>query len=168
MYSVSLGFESAIGRIQSLLDSNFTSEALVTSVFTAEKTLRRTLRQLMVSSGFISTHADALLKQLRGLHAVGDAWRFCDPQHSKLPQIIGNADWQVLTTCADMRNRLIHGTRVYPSGLCADQTRVLLKTLRRVKRALDKRYHYSGWAPHRKRMKSTLHADPHVPLERKA
>ena len=42
MYSVSLGFESAIARIQSLLDSNFTSEALVTSVFTAEKTLRRT------------------------------------------------------------------------------------------------------------------------------
>ncbi len=60
MYSVTLGFDSAIDRIQSLPDSGFSSEALVTSVFTAEKTLRRTLRQLMVSSGFISTQAVSL------------------------------------------------------------------------------------------------------------
>ncbi len=168
MYSVTLGFDSAIDRIQSLPDSGFSSEALVTSVFTAEKTLRRTLRQLMVSSGFISTHADAQLKQLRGLQAVGDAWRFYDPQHSKLPQVIGNPDWQVFTTGADMRNKLIHGTRVYKSSECVQQTQAMLAALQRVKRALDKRYRYSGWTPHTKRTKSALHADPRVRIARKA
>src|SRR6266571_2036592 len=136
MYSVKLGFDAAIERIESLLEANFNSEALVTSVFTAEKTLRRTLRQLMVSSGFISAHAVAQLKQLRGLHAVAQAWRYYDPRHTTLPQVIGNQDWQVFTTGADMRNKLIHGTRVYTSAACVDQTKAILDALKRAKRAL--------------------------------
>jgi len=168
MYSIRLGFDSAIERIQLLLDSGFSSEALVTSVFTAEKTLRRTLRQLMVSSGFISTHADAQLKQLRGLGAVGDAWRYYDPQHSKLVQVIGNPDWQLLTTGANMRNQLVHGIRVYKVAACVQHTQAMLDALARVKRGLDKRYGYSGWTPHTKRTKSRLHADPRVRISRKA
>ena len=167
MYSVTLGFDAAIERIESLLEAGFNSEALVTSVFTAEKTLRRTLRQLMVSSGFISTHADAQLKQLRGLHAVGGAWRYYDPRHATLPQVIGNQDWQVFTTGADMRNQLVHGTRVYTSAACVQQTNAMVEALKRVKRALDDQYGYSGWTPHSKRLKSSLHADPRVRMRRK-
>lgn len=70
MYSVTMGFDAAMDRIKSLLKQSYNSEALVTSVFTAEKTLRRTLRHLVVSAGFISRHADEILRR-RGREGVG-------------------------------------------------------------------------------------------------
>src|SRR5437773_1383643 len=112
MYSVTMGYDAAVDRIKSLLKNRYNSEALVTSVFTAEKTLRRTLRQLIVSSGFISRHADDILKRLGGLHAVGESWYLYDPANRRLVDIVRNRDWQIIAEAAKMRNNMIHGISV--------------------------------------------------------
>lgn len=61
MYPVSIGYAGAIQRINELLRNGHDAEALVTTAFTIEKTLRRTLRQLVVSAGFRSTDADKIV-----------------------------------------------------------------------------------------------------------
>ena len=70
MYPENLGYESATARIGSLLSSGHETEALVTVAFTTEKTLRRTLRQRIVSARFISRVGDKLVGGLRGLDAI--------------------------------------------------------------------------------------------------
>jgi hypothetical protein len=62
MYPVKLGYNTAKKRIDELTQNGHHSESLVTSVFTAEKTIRRTLRQLIVSAGFKSTIANKIIK----------------------------------------------------------------------------------------------------------
>lgn len=84
MYPVSLGFAEAQRRINSLLRNGHAAEALVTSVFTVEKTLRRTLKQLIISAGFTSRQATRILKEYRGLKSLKDHWDLFDPANRKL------------------------------------------------------------------------------------
>ncbi len=84
MYPVTLGYEAAMARINTLLSSGHETEALVTVVFTTEKTLRRTLRQIIVSAGFMSRIGDKIVGGLRGLEAIKTGWELYDPQHRKL------------------------------------------------------------------------------------
>lgn len=62
MYPVRLGIDVAKNRINSLIENGHQAEALLTAVFTFEKTLHRTLKQLIVSSGFRSKDANQLIK----------------------------------------------------------------------------------------------------------
>ena len=52
MYPVKLGYKDAVKRVRTLIENGHDAEALLTAMFTAEKTLYRTLRQLVISSGF--------------------------------------------------------------------------------------------------------------------
>lgn len=162
MYPVRLGYFTAVARINSLLQHGHDAEALVTSVFTAEKTLRRTLRQLVVSAGFISPVADKIIGNLRGLEAVKNAWELYDPRHRKLADLLAQADWKVFKDAAEMRNKLVHGERVYSLAACSQTATAVLASLATVKLALDNEYGYSGWATARSRRTSQLHRDPKV------
>ncbi|WP_018607183.1 hypothetical protein [Uliginosibacterium gangwonense] len=162
MYPVSLGYSTAVARITALLQNGHDAEALVTSVFTAEKTLRRTLRQLVVSAGFPSSIADKIVGNLRGLDAVKNAWELYDPKHRKLADILQAPDWKVFKEAAEMRNKLVHGEKVYALAVCRKTANDVLAALTNVKSTLDTEYNYSGWTKALSRRTSRLHVDPKV------
>jgi hypothetical protein len=162
MYPVKLGYSTATTRIGNLLNNGHDAEALVTTAFTVEKTLRRTLRQLVVSSGFTSTAADRLVGNLRGLEAVKNSWDIYDPLHRKLTDLLAQPDWKLFKNSAEMRNKMVHGERVYDLAVCKKQAQETLMALDRVKIFFDKEYGYSGWTTTSKRLKSRLHVDPKV------
>lgn len=162
MYPVRLGYTTAVARIHLLLQDGHDAEALVTSVFTAEKTLRRTLRQLVISAGFISRIADKVVGGLRGLEAVKNSWELYDPKHRKLTDLLAPEHWKVFKDAAEMRNKLVHGERVYSVATYRQTTTDVLAALEAVKAILDSEYGYSGWTTARSRRTSQLHRDPKV------
>ena len=97
MYPVRLGHDVAIRRIERLLENGHHAEALVTSVFTIEKVLRRTLKELIVSAGFTSKAANLLMKRFNGFKMTTEVWWCFDPAGEKLPTIIGNRHWQAIS-----------------------------------------------------------------------
>jgi hypothetical protein len=113
MYPVTLGYDEAKKRIQSLLRDGYCSEALVTAVFTVEKMFRRTLRQIIVSAGFTSKAANDLIRSANGLTALKDRWSIYEPNHKTLVEIIGNKNWEQVKELSKIRNELIHGVRLY-------------------------------------------------------
>lgn len=164
MYPVTLGYDEAKKRIESLLRDGYCSEALVTAVFTAEKMLRRTLRQIIVSAGFTSKSAEQLMSLARGLTALKEQWFIYEPHQRTLVEVIGNQEWQQICTLAKMRNKLIHGIRVYEAEYCQEQAEKFLFTLDLVKEKLESTYGYSGWERLAARKKSKLHIDPKIKL----
>lgn len=160
MYPVSLGYGTAKQRISDLMSNGHHAEALVTTAFTVEKTLRRTLRHVVVSCGFQSKMAEKIVEGLRGLDAIKRAWELYDPQHRGLPSVVGNADWNIFQTTATMRNKMVHGERVYDLAHCQRQATDALAALDRLKATLDAEYGYSGWNRLRVRKVSRLHTDP--------
>lgn len=164
MYPVRLGFEIAKKRIEELTKNGHHSESLVTSVFTAEKTIRRTLRQLIVSAGFKSIIANKIIKRLNGVYQLVDAWELYDPQHRKLTEVVSVADIQIIKEAAQKRNKLIHGEQVFKLDLCRDETKKVLDALDRIKGKFDQVYNYSGWTNISKRKVSKLHTDPKVKM----
>jgi len=169
MYPVTIGYAGAVQRITDLMNNGHHAEALVTTAFTVEKTLRRTLRQIVVSAGFRSTIAEKIVKDLRGLDAIKKAWELYDPAHRTLPAIVGDADWKTFQDTATMRNKLVHGERVYKLAECQQQATDALAALNRVKAALDREYSFSGWDKLKVRKTSRLHVDPvHKWLKRAA
>jgi hypothetical protein len=162
MYPVRLGYDSATQRIERLMEHGHHSEALVTSVFTVEKTLRRTLRQIVVSAGFASRYADKIVDNLRGLEALKEAWELYEPNRAKLTEIVPVGDWTIFKDAAEMRNKMVHGKRVYGLETCRIETKKVLDGLARLKMIFDQRYGYSGWKTLKGRIKSRLHEDPKV------
>ena len=92
LYPVRIGYQGALTRVNALVSNGHHVEALVSTVFTIEKTLRRTLRQLIVSAGFTSAMADKVIRNLRGLDAIKTGWELYDPHHRKLLDMISDAD----------------------------------------------------------------------------
>lgn len=164
MYPVRLGYDTAVKRIRKLITNGHHPEALVTSMFTVEKTLRRTLRQIVVSAGFASKHADKLVGGLRGLDALKKAWELYEPNNTQLSSIIREADWRVFKDAAEMRNKMVHGERTYELETCKRDAEKVLDALDRVKNDFDNRYGYSGWTTLTGRVRSKLHADPKVKI----
>lgn len=161
MYPVSIGYAGAVQRINDLISNGHNAEALVTTAFTVEKTIRRTLRQLVVSAGFRSIDAEKIVKGLGGLERLKDTWELYDPKHRKLPALIG-ADWATFDATAKMRNKLVHGERVYNLADCRTQAIDTLAALNRLKAAFDAEYGYSGWDRLKVRRVGHLHKDPKV------
>lgn len=161
MYPVSIGYAGAVQRIKYLINNGHDAEALVTTAFTVEKTIRRTLRQLVVSAGFRSIDAEKIVKGLGGLERLKDTWELFDPKHRKLPGFIGD-DWATFVETAKMRNKLVHGERVYNLADCRTAANNTLDALDRLKAAFDTEYGYSGWDRPRARRVSHLHKDPKI------
>lgn len=162
MYPVKLGYAGAVHRVNGLIANGHHAEAFVTAVFTAEKTLRRTLRQIIVSAGFRSIIADKIIRRLGGIHAISEAWELYDPCNRKLTALISRDDWQVIQRAAEMRNKLVHGTLVFPLIYCQQQACAVLGALNNVKSNLDAEYGFSGWTSWDSRKKAQLHVDPKV------
>lgn len=162
MYPVSLGYPEAIKRINKLLSNGHHAEALLTSVFTVEKTLHRTLKQLIVSAGFPSKQAQALLERFRGIESIKQVWPCFDPRHEKLADFLTQPTLKTLTEAQTMRNRMVHGTTVYNLSLCETTARAVLQVLADIKVAFDNRYGFNGWERVSVRYTSKLHTDPKV------
>lgn len=162
MYSVRLGFESAKKRIKKLRKNGHYAEYLVTSMFTVEKTLRRTLRELIVSAGFTSKNADKLMLQIRGLDSIKKNWELFDPKERKITTVISENNWSQIKRLSKLRNDLVHGRRTYSIEKCRKEGDEIFKIMQSIKTTFDKEYGYSGWREHTKRYKSTLHSDPIV------
>ncbi len=162
MYPARMGHDVAIKRIERLLKNGHHAEALVTSMFTVEKVLRRTLKELIVSAGFTSKAANQLTKHFDGFQKIKEAWWCFDPAGEALPTIIGNQNWEPKRTAATMRNKLVHGERVYSLDECETQAKRLLKSLRHIETTFQARYGYSGWEKNSTRRVSKLHLDPRV------
>lgn len=162
MYPVKLGYDEAIKRIRTLIQSGHHAEALLTSIFTVEKTLRRMLKQLMVSAGFRSTDANTLCESLRGIEAIKANWPVFDPSHRSLPSMIPNKQWARIAEGIKMRNKLVHGARVFDLAKCKDQAEAVLDGLDALRTEFKNTYGYDGWDRVAVRRKSQLHTDPKV------
>jgi hypothetical protein len=131
-------------------------------VFTAEKTIRRTLRQLIVSSGFKSIIASKVIGRFNGVYQLVDAWELYDPQHRKLTDVVSANDIKIIKEAAQKRNKLIHGEQVFKLDLCKEETKKVIEALDNIKRQFDTEYGYSGWTNIAVRKVSSLHIDPKV------
>lgn len=162
MYPVRLGYERARRRLNRLLEHGHCAEALVSSMATVEKTLRRTLRQLIVSTGFTSADAEKLVRKMHGLHNIKGQWALYDTRGRGLVEIIGNQQRGILKNCAKMRNNLFHGTQVYELKTCEREAKKVIAALDAIKECLEDTYGYSGWEKISGRKTRRLHLEPKV------
>lgn len=162
MYPVSLGYAEAVKRINALLKNGHNAEALLTSVFTVEKTLHRTLKQLIVSAGFPSKQAEALISQFKGMEKAKQVWPCFDPRHEALSTFVAPPTLKTIAEAQTMRNKLVHGTAVFSQAVCEATARAVLVALDDLKKSLDVRYGFNGWTKVSVRRTSRLHADAKV------
>jgi hypothetical protein len=144
MYPVSLGFDEALRRIEQLSKNGHHAEALLTSVFTFEKTARRALRLCIVARGFTSKQAEALLKFANGLEKIKEIWPVFARGNETLPTLIG-INWQHLKKAQTMRNDLVHGKRVYNLDECEAVSTKVIMALKTFKHELDKNLEHDVW-----------------------
>lgn len=165
MYPIRLGYNVAKNRINRLIKNRFPAEAFLTSVFTVEKMLRRTLKQLIISAGFCNPIANKVLKGIRGLEAIKDNWEIYDPKHRKLTQILSQKDWNLIAEAQKLRNEVVHGVKVRDLNSYNKIAKNLLKLMDKVKGKLETEYGFSGWTRNTIRKKSVLHKDPRVSVK---
>lgn len=145
MYPVSLGFPEAERRILALLNNGHDAEALITSVFTFEKTLRRVLRFCAVSRGFTSKQASSMFDNM----SIGDLqklWPLFEKENRTLPDFIGNSKWQYIPRAITMRNKLAHGERAYKLSDCKLATEQVLAALNEFRMKLICEIKFDGWS----------------------
>jgi hypothetical protein len=164
MYPVRLGIKTAEKRIRALLKNGHHAEALLTAVFTFEKTIHRTLKQLMVSSGLRSKDAEKLLENIQGFNRQKNIWACFDPQNRSLPELIDNKHWQHVNKAVKMRNNLVHGARAYNLDLCKNVTEEILALITHTIERFEAHYGYDGWSRITVRINSKLHSDPKVKM----
>ena len=162
MYPVKFGYEDAVKRVRKLIKNGHDAEALLTAMFTVEKTLYRTLRQLVLSSGFPSTQADVLMSKFKGIENIKSVWSCFDPRHEKLSDFMKQGTWKFIADAQTKRNKLVHGIPVYSQDDCQAAANDVLAALDDLRNTLDQRYGFDGWSAMKRRIKSTLHADPRV------
>jgi len=164
MYPLRLPFQKVRSRLKRLLADGYAAEALVTSVFTAERLLRRTLIQLVISAGFTHDKAFQVVRRFNGIAAVKDAWPLYDPHDRGLVEVIGNTNWKILQGAAQMRNEMVHGLVTYSQTKCKSRAAEVISVIDAMKEMLAKTYGYHGWGGLKKRGVSALHTDPKVTI----
>jgi len=158
MYPTTLGFDEATARITLLLDNGHQAEALLTTVFTAEKMLLRAVRVAAVCSGLTSKQTTVLIGR-GGFDRLKELWTVFSPNARTLPQLFGPA-WGSVQTGKRMRNDLVHGVRAYPLADCEEKAREILAGLASFRRELVKEIGHDGWARLPTRRKSALTWQP--------
>ncbi|MGE0022971.1 MAG: hypothetical protein AB7S70_04990, partial [Hyphomicrobium sp.] len=108
MYPVRLDFAQVIGRIKALQKNGHDAEALVTSIFTLEKLIKRSLRRAIVARGFTIKQADKLLAR-NGFDALVEMWPIFEREHRTLQSLVGGV-WAPIKKAKEMRNAFVHGT----------------------------------------------------------
>lgn len=120
MYPVSQGFAEVSNRLNGLINNGHHAEALLASVFALEKTIRRSLRYCALNRGFSSKQCDRLFLNM-GFKDMTEAWPVFEREHRTLPVFIGNNIWQHVPEAVTMRNKMVHGARVYQLADCRDK-----------------------------------------------
>lgn len=151
-------------RIRALLAYKFMPEAFLAASFSIEKTLYRTFRQMVISTGFSSIQADQLLKNLKGLETIKKNWHLFDPLRAKLDSILDEEIRQAINKAQQMRNKVVHGVEHYSEKQYQQMTSALLNCQKKIRKAFQERYQYDGWTKMRGRRKSQLHVDPYVKI----
>ena len=162
MYPIKKGFISATNKIESLLNDGHISEAFLASVFVCEKTFRRVIRALIVSTGFKSKIADKVLYRIRGLEQIKQHWEFYAPEHRQLIKVIKKDDWNVIKNASKIRNDLVHGVRVYKRSFLREETEKTLSAITNIEKTFRDIYGYGGWTTPKARRISKLHTDPRI------
>ena len=90
MYPARIGFQSVLNRINALRANGHSAEALVTSVFTMEKLMRRTMRVAIVARGFSSLQTNRLLER-KGFGELRDMWDIFDKTHAAWNTLLESA-----------------------------------------------------------------------------
>ena len=144
MYPVSLGYHEAVRRIQSLITNGHDAEALLTSVFTFEKTVRRMLRFYAVRRGFASKQSDLLFVKM-GFHQLKDVWPCFERNNRSLPDTVG-AHWQTVPPAVTMRNKIVHGEQAFKLTTCRAEAENVLKALDALRNQTLTDVSYDGWS----------------------
>lgn len=145
MYPVKLGFEEATRRARGLLSNGHDAEALVSAVFTIEKTLRRSLRFVIVARGFTSSQADGIINRA-GLQEVRRLWGIFAPEEAAYDQLLSVQQRHSLDKLATMRNRLVHGQRAYKLSECRSSAQQALSLLSDLRGNLLRTLGADGWS----------------------
>lgn len=155
MYPTRIGFQVAVDRINALRANGHNAEALVTSVFTLEKLMRRSMRLALISRGFTSDHAKRLL-QRKGFKDLKEIWEIFDKDHQKLPAIVGARDWQNIPKAVEARNQLVHGHKVFGLSYCETLTAYVMTALQKLHAEVVERYGLDPWDKIKVRRKPQL------------
>ena len=158
MYPVRLGFNAAIKRIKSLIRHGHHAEALVTSVFTLEKTIRRSLHLAIISRGFTGKQANGLLGR-KGFEDLKNIWPVFERDHNTLPKFVGN-HWQFVPEAVSRRNKLVHGARVYALSECKLYAERTLAAIEALRTRVIADYGVDPWTPQKGRRKPKLEWNP--------
>lgn len=120
MYPVRLGFTEVNNRLDALINNGHHSEALLASVFALEKTIRRSLRFCALNRGFTSKQCNRLFTRM-GFKDMTESWPVFERDHRTLPEFIGSNHWQHVPESVTMRNKIVHGARVFQLADCRDK-----------------------------------------------
>ena len=120
MYPAKQGYVEVDKRLNALINNGNHDEALLASVFVMEKTIRRTLRYCALNRGFTSRQCNKIFKYM-SFDAMKRVWPVFERDHRTLPEFIGNNVWQHVPEAVKMRNKIVHGSRVYNLSDCREK-----------------------------------------------
>ena len=154
-----MGYDEARRRITKLLENGHDAEALLTAVFTFEKTIRRMLRFSAVRRGFTSKQSEVLFSKM-GFGQLKDVWPFFEMNSRTLPAIIGDKVWQKVPAAVSMRNKIVHGERVFKLATCRLEAENVLAAIDALRKIALRDTNFDGWSrlPVRKRSLVGWHA----------
>ena len=145
MYPVSLGYDEAMRRIKQLLKNGHDAEALLTSVFTFEKTVRRMLRFYAVRRGFTSKQSAILFSKM-GFHQLKDVWPCFEAQNRNLSAMVGEQIWHKVLAAVSMRNKIVHGEQVFNLATCRTEAENVLAALDSLRNNVLRDVKFDGWS----------------------
>lgn len=145
MYPVSLGYDEAKHRITKLLENRHDAEALLTSVFTFEKTVRRMLRFFAVRRGFTSKQSEVLFCKM-GFGQLKEVWPCFEAENRTLPAMVGEKIWQNVPASVSMRNKIVHGEQVFKLATCRLQAQYMLAALDALRNNALQDTNFDGWS----------------------
>jgi hypothetical protein len=150
MYPVRMSFSAVTDRIEALMTNEHYAEALVTSVFTFEKLMKRSLRRAIVARGFSVAQADKLLDR-DGFDALVSKWDVFERKHRTISSMVG-AGWAHLKQAKGMRNKLVHGNQVFNLAECKTVAEQVIAALKEFHKVIVTDYGVDPWqkqSPHK-------------------
>lgn len=144
MYPITLGYGEATRRIGKLLQNGHDAEALLTAVFTFEKTVRRMLHFYAIRRGFSSKQSKLLFAKM-GFEQLKGIWPCFERSNRTLPDTVG-AHWQNVPIAIAKRNKIVHGEKVYALADCRVNAELVLRALDALQQETLGDVEYDGWA----------------------
>jgi hypothetical protein len=144
MWVQTLGLDEAMKRIKALLENGHSAEAMVTSIFTLEKLIKRATRRVIRQSGK-SVEESKRLVDKPGFDELCKLWAKYDPDGEGPEALISAADWKKALETKQMRNDPVHGRKVFGLKNCKDRSRHILKVLKKLRDEYTDLYGSDPW-----------------------